>query len=421
MRNEDGIILRNEMTIGARTDLECRSFGTFEGGASVEEKDRWERFVAMALPPNPVRGDPRLLVTDEGLPKLPDVDNSWTRDDIVAVLESFFRLSWLHMRPKEAGLQWGTVTAEPTRYLNAPWDSICVRDPTTFSLVEVIVLYTQLLDAQGKGTPFRFRSGEDSVGRESDAGVPHVVSGTTTAGARTTNPQTPTMGIRVVNVFSSPVHKALTSQRKDRHSATPAERNTNASSGSTLTDTLFSVREEGESDLEDGAPAGNAGSGSHQVSRRASVSESGVGAASTANRMEEQAGSRAESGERLVGGGPPGGVEGEPADAVGGEGEETSVRAEEPHASIPSPRVRKRTSVAVRESGGPSGIEDVEYDVAASVPKRRRSGRGKASDVEDDVVDGSLPKRRRSGRGKGWRTGGRMTQWPLDRRAPAAL
>ncbi|KAH9853412.1 hypothetical protein C2E23DRAFT_859330 [Lenzites betulinus] len=82
-----------------------------------------ERFLAMALPPNPIRGDPRLMITAEGRALLPQVDNGWSRDDIVAVLESYFRLSWAHVRGREDTLDWTTIITTPTEYLNAPWDN----------------------------------------------------------------------------------------------------------------------------------------------------------------------------------------------------------------------------------------------------------------------------------------------------------
>lgn len=74
------------------------------------EQERWSRFLAVALgehrllpwipeadlhsAPNPVRGDPRLITDGGGMASLPEVDNGWVRDDLVAVLESYFRLQW---------------------------------------------------------------------------------------------------------------------------------------------------------------------------------------------------------------------------------------------------------------------------------------------------------------------------------------
>ncbi|KAH9852433.1 hypothetical protein C2E23DRAFT_859798 [Lenzites betulinus] len=158
------------LTVGVPTDVDSRSYGTFEGGAALQEQDRWERFLGIALPPNPIRGDGRLIVTPEGGVQLPQVTNSWTRDDIVVILDSFFRLSWAQDRADDGNLQWPTVVARPEKFLNEPWLDVGIPEPSALSLVDAILLYRRLLEAQSSNTPFRFRPLDTLTARELPTG-----------------------------------------------------------------------------------------------------------------------------------------------------------------------------------------------------------------------------------------------------------
>ncbi|KAH9846521.1 hypothetical protein C2E23DRAFT_890774 [Lenzites betulinus] len=205
MRDQEGVILREEITVGAPIEADCRSFASFEGGAHIVEQERWERFLHKVLPSNPLRGDPRLIVTPEGIASLPEVDNSWTRDDFVALMDSYFRLVWTHSRGHDEPLSWPDVTANPASYLAAPWDSICARNPCTANYIDLVVLYSRLLEAQKAGTPFMFRECDDLARAGSDATNSHSV------------PHTPSAGARIQKVFPTPVHHSVASTPRRTH------------------------------------------------------------------------------------------------------------------------------------------------------------------------------------------------------------
>ncbi|KAH9858368.1 hypothetical protein C2E23DRAFT_880994 [Lenzites betulinus] len=238
MRNREGVILREELTVGAREDLQCRSYASFEGGAEVDEHDRWERFLAMALPPNPIRGDPRLMITAEGRALLPQVDNGWSRDDIVAVLESYFRLSWAHVRGREDTLDWTTIITTPTEYLNAPWDNRCTCEPSKLNLVQVILLYSQLLDAQEGGDAFDFRGPQVLAqvgpttathgGSAASPPTPVMHERRVTPYVHST-PHTPAVGTRFMKVYPTPMRQSSASIRQP--SGTPNMQDRDAQDG----------------------------------------------------------------------------------------------------------------------------------------------------------------------------------------------
>ncbi|KAH9853112.1 hypothetical protein C2E23DRAFT_885096 [Lenzites betulinus] len=185
MRDREGIVTRDELTVGASPDVECPSFAAFEGGAHLAERDRWERFLSQALPNNPLRGDPRLICMENGKPMLPQVNNAWVRDDVVAVLDSYFRLVWAQSRSSEKPLNWDDINAEPERYVSSPWQDLGATNPNTYNLLDLILLYSKLLQAQQRGTPFEFRAADNSEEVLAPLDAPRLTS---TAGERQVEP-----------------------------------------------------------------------------------------------------------------------------------------------------------------------------------------------------------------------------------------
>ncbi|KAH9853678.1 hypothetical protein C2E23DRAFT_903007 [Lenzites betulinus] len=346
----------------------------------------------MALPPNPPRGDPQLLVTEDGQPRLPEVDNSWARDDVVTVLESYFRLCWLHARPDEAGLRWPTVTADPAKYLHAPWDVICGSDPTGLSLVEVIVFYTQLLEAQRNGNPFCFRRPNDNPTHDSsdplkssggEFGIAQAVPRVSTS-----VPHTPTMGTRTVKVFPTPSREGSAMSRQG--SATPRSSTSQGLLGSVMADNnLFSVREEDED-------ASNGDSFDRVPSRVGKSAEDPTGNAIGEHLTEQDADplNDLRAGAENMGEGLQAGVDAGAASmgsSVVDEGEHASPTARR---SIPAKRTRMRASVG-EQAAGDISAEDAE-DAGGDLPKRRRSTRRKVQDAS--VNDAPSPPKTRAKR-----------------------
>ncbi|KAI0652682.1 hypothetical protein C8Q79DRAFT_1005851 [Trametes meyenii] len=240
MRDRDRTVIREQLTVGAREGHQ--PFSEFEGGPHVEEQERWKRYLAEALPPNPAVRDKRLLFAMDGAPRLPDLPDGATRDHVLSILESYFRALWDHDCPSAGPLEWSEVADRPSTFLGEKWEAAGVPTYTSLSYVKLIMLYGELSDTETRGCAFAFtRTGsvedgqtasvvldgtsnrstsEDNPSAVIAASSDAMIEGLAGHGA---DPRTPRHGGRTVKVFPTPSPRATPST--SRHgSQTPSAR-----------------------------------------------------------------------------------------------------------------------------------------------------------------------------------------------------
>ncbi|KAI0359021.1 hypothetical protein OH77DRAFT_1128120 [Trametes cingulata] len=217
MREQDGSIRLANLTIGKPDGHPA--YNEFEGGADVNEQARWDRFVDSALPQNPLRRDPRLLYDDDGTPSLPNMDSTWTQNDLATTLSAYYRAIWAHGQSNKGAtpaLDWDAIKTSPSVYLESAWVAKGVADPATLDYVGVVIAYSNILAAQVENQPFRFRHPHTE---EERAGLEQLPSTSTTGESTDTTalapadppphtaerpiPQTPSHRSRVV-VYRTP-------------------------------------------------------------------------------------------------------------------------------------------------------------------------------------------------------------------------
>ncbi|KAJ2991227.1 hypothetical protein NUW54_g8254 [Trametes sanguinea] len=161
MRDIHGDVIREQLTVGIPEDQP--SFAEFEGGPTTQEQDRWRRYIAAALPSNPIRRDSRLEYAPDGRPLLRDFDNAWNRDQLACVLEAYLSAMWAFAghpgRP-----DWEAIRRTPADYLPDSWISRCrFNEPSQLGLLELVLMYDALRKGEGSPAPFEFLSKSRSM------------------------------------------------------------------------------------------------------------------------------------------------------------------------------------------------------------------------------------------------------------------
>ncbi|PIL23635.1 hypothetical protein GSI_14948 [Ganoderma sinense ZZ0214-1] len=191
MRLKDGRVKLHRCTVGLEEGDE--PFAEFQGGPSQEENHRWRDFVDLKLAHNPIPRDERFTYGDDGMPKLPPYDRTWSTEVAAEVLQAWFELVWDYAREHgeqtlPQALDWELVTKDEAAFVPPVWRNHGIRDPNEIEFFNMAVIYHRLYEAQDGTAPFHWQS---SKGPARELPVPP-----------STIPVTPRRNTRVV--FSSP-------------------------------------------------------------------------------------------------------------------------------------------------------------------------------------------------------------------------
>ncbi|PIL29555.1 hypothetical protein GSI_08363 [Ganoderma sinense ZZ0214-1] len=191
IRLKDGRVKLHQCTVGLEEGDE--PFAEFQGGPSQEENHRWRDFVDLKLAHNPMPRDERFTYGDDGMPKLPPYDRTWSTEVAAEVLQAWFELAWDHAREHcehalPQALDWELVMKDEAAFIPLAWRNHGIRDPNEIEFFNMAVIYHRLYEAQDSTAPFRWQSSKVPA---RDLPVPHSAI-----------PVTPRRNTRVV--FSSP-------------------------------------------------------------------------------------------------------------------------------------------------------------------------------------------------------------------------
>ncbi|TFK77631.1 hypothetical protein K466DRAFT_607924, partial [Polyporus arcularius HHB13444] len=223
MRNKDGGIDTDQYTVGIDKDIE--PFSSFWGGPAQQEIDRWSAYPSHVLGPNPVRKDSRLQYDDDGLPKLPKYQDTWSTADAASAMDAWFHAMWQFCRKDTDlpnGLDWDIIKTNLDDFVPARWLDVGINRPTDLPFYMLASLYHRLFESQSGSNAFRWIHRQVSNASQSTT---HESSEPITAAARPPPetlplpPSTPARQRRVV--YSTP---SKTPSRRPQAAGTPSHR-----------------------------------------------------------------------------------------------------------------------------------------------------------------------------------------------------